>query len=98
ESPRVAARRLTGGSGPAWLDEGLATTVEAGDAFGADRATALSLLANDPAVLTIFGDERSSVQENTDFGGHAYGVAAEAVRVMLDRIGRPALVPMLQRM
>jgi len=98
ELTHVAIHRLTGDSVPAWLDEGLATTVEAGDAFGADRATALSLLANDPAVLTIFGDERSWLQDNTDFGGHAYGVAAEAVRVMLDRIGRPALVPMLQRM
>jgi len=98
ELTHVAVHRLTGDSVPAWLDEGLATIVEAGDAFGADRATALSLLANDPAVLTIFGDERSWLQDNTDFGGHAYGVAAEAVRVLLDRIGQAALVPMLQRM
>jgi hypothetical protein len=98
ELTHVAVHRLTGDSVPAWLDEGLATLVEAGDAFGVDRATALSLLANDPAVLTIFGDARSWLQNNTDFGGHAYGVAAEAVRVLLDRIGRPALVPMLQRM
>ena len=98
ELTHVAVHRLTGEAVPAWLDEGLATIVEAGDAFGADRATALSLLANDPAVLTIFGDQRSWLQNNTDFGGHAYGVAAEAVRVLLDRIGRPALVPMLQRM
>jgi hypothetical protein len=98
ELTHVAVHRLTGDSVPAWLDEGLATTVEAGDAFGVDRATALSLLANDPAVLTIFGGQRSWLQDNTDFGGHAYGVAAEAVRVLIDRIGRPALVPMLQRM
>jgi hypothetical protein len=98
ELTHVAVHRLTGDSVPAWLDEGLATLVEAGDAFGVDRATALSLLANDPGVLTIFGDQRSWLQNNTDFGGHAYGVAAEAVRVLLDRIGRPALVPMLQRM
>ncbi len=98
ELTHVAVHRLTGDSVPAWLDEGLATIVEAGDAFGVDRATALSLLANDPAVLTIFGDERSWLQENTDFGGHAYGVAAEAVRVLVDRIGQTELVPMLQRM
>jgi hypothetical protein len=98
ELTHVAVHRLTGDSVPAWLDEGLATTVEGGDAFGIERATALSLLANDPAVLTIFGDARSWLQDNTDFGGHAYGVAAEAVRVLLDRIGQPALVPMLQRM
>jgi hypothetical protein len=98
ELTHVAVHRLTGDSVPPWLDEGLATIVEAGDAFGPDRAAALSLLANDPGVLTIFDDQRSWLQNNTDFGGHAYGVAAEAVRVLLDRIGRPALVPMLQRM
>ena len=98
ELTHVAVHRLTGDAVPAWLDEGLATLVEGGDPFGTDRATALSLLANDPGVLTIFGDERSWLQDNTDFGGHAYGVAAEAVRVLEDQIGRSAVVPLLLRM
>jgi hypothetical protein len=98
ELTHVAVHRLSGDAVPAWLDEGLATLVEQGDPFGIDRATALSLLANDPGVLTIFGEDRSWLQNNTDFGGYAYGVAAEAVRVLVDQIGRPAVVQMLQRM
>jgi hypothetical protein len=98
ELTHVAIHRLSGDTVPAWLDEGLATLVEQGDPYGIDRATALSILENDPAVLTIFSADRSWLQNNTDFGGHAYGVAAEAVRVLQDRIGRPALVSMLERM
>jgi hypothetical protein len=98
ELTHVAVHRLSGDAVPAWLDEGLATLVEERDPYGIDRATALSLLANDPGVLTIFGEDRSWLQNNTDFGGHAYGVAAEAVRVLEERIGRSAVVPLLQRM
>jgi hypothetical protein len=98
ELTHVAVHRLSGEAVPAWLDEGLATLVEERDPYGIDRATALSLLANDPGVLTIFGEDRSWLQNNTDFGGHAYGVAAEAVRVLEEQIGRSAVVPLLQRM
>ena len=98
ELTHVAVHRMSGDTVPAWLDEGLATVVEGRDAFGIDRASALSLLANDPGVLTIFGGERSWLQNNTDYGGHAYGVAAEAVRVIEARIGVPAVVALLERM
>jgi hypothetical protein len=98
ELTHVLVHRLAGDAVPAWLDEGLATVVEARDPFGIDRATALSILANDPAVLAIFSDDRSWLQHNTEYGGHAYGVAAEAVRVLEDRIGRPAVVALLERM
>ncbi|HEY8805989.1 MAG TPA: hypothetical protein VIN70_00205 [Candidatus Limnocylindria bacterium] len=97
ELAHVAIHRLAGDGVPAWLDEGLATLVEGRDPFGIDRATALSILENDPAVLTILGDDRSWLQNNTDYGGHAYGVAAEAVRVVEERIGLEAVVAMLER-
>ncbi|HEY8730856.1 MAG TPA: hypothetical protein VIN69_02625 [Candidatus Limnocylindria bacterium] len=98
ELTHVAIHRLSGDAVPSWLDEGLATLVEGRDPYGSDRATALSILANDPSVLTIFSDDRSWLQNNTDYGGHAYGVAAEAVRVLEERIGIPAMVAMLERM
>jgi hypothetical protein len=98
ELTHVAVHRLSGDAVPAWLDEGLATLVEERDPFGIDRASALSILANDPGVLTIFGDDRSWLQHNTEYGGHAYGVAAEAVRVLEERIGRPGVVALLERM
>ena len=98
ELTHVAVHRLSGDTVPAWLDEGLATLVEARDMFGVDRATALSILANDAGVLTIFNDDRSWLERNTEYGGHAYGVAAEAVRVLDQRIGRGAVVSMLERM
>jgi hypothetical protein len=98
ELTHVAVHRLSGDAVPAWLDEGLATLVEERDPYGIDRATALSILGNDPGVLTIFAGDRSWLQNNTDYGGHAYGVAAEAVRVLDGLIGRPALVAMLERM
>jgi hypothetical protein len=98
ELAHVAIHRLTGPSVPAWLDEGLATVVEERDPLGVDRATALSILANDPGALTIFGDDRPWLAVNTELDGHAYGVAAEAVRVIDARIGRGSLVAMLDRM
>lgn len=98
ELTHVAVHRLSGDAVPAWLDEGLATLVEELDSTGIDRATALSILGNEPGALTIFLDDRSWLEHNTDLGGHAYGVAAEAVRVMEDRIGRPSVIAMLERM
>lgn len=98
ELTHVAVHRLTGDTVPAWLDEGLATIFEEGGPLGSDRATALSILENEPAALTIFSDDRSWLQHNTDLGGHAYGVAAEAVRAMDGRIGRASVVALLERM
>jgi len=97
ELAHVAIHRLAGNAVPAWLDEGLATLVEERDPLGFDRATALSILANDPGALTIFGDDRPWLQVNADLGGHAYGVAAEAVRVIDARLGRTGLVALLDR-
>lgn len=98
ELAHVAIHRLSGTAVPAWLDEGLATLVEERDPQGTDRATALSILRNDSGVLTIFGDDRSWLQNNTDYGGHAYGVAAEAARVLVARLGIPGVDAMLERM
>ncbi|HEV2009410.1 MAG TPA: hypothetical protein VGS17_00080 [Candidatus Limnocylindria bacterium] len=97
ELTHVAIHRLSSDAVPAWLDEGLATVVEERDPYGFDRASALSILGNDPEALTMTGSERSWLQYNTDLGGHGYGVAAEAVRVLEDRIGRAGLVAMLER-
>lgn len=97
ELAHVAIHRLSGISIPAWLDEGLATLAEERDPYGSDRATALSILRNDSGVLTIFSDDRSWLQNNTDYGGHAYGVAAEAARVLVARLGMPALAALLER-
>ena len=98
ELAHVAIHRLSGTAVPAWLDEGLATLAEERDPYGIDRATALSILRNDPGVLTIFGEDRSWLQNYTDYGGHAYGVAAEAARALLSLIGMPGIVAMLERM
>jgi len=98
ELGHVAIHRLSGAAVPAWLDEGLATLVEERDPLGIDRATALSILANDPGALTIFGEDRPWLEVNTELGGHAYGVAAEAARVIDSRIGRAGVVAMLERM
>ncbi len=97
ELAHVAIHRLSGSAVPAWLDEGLATVIEERDPLGVDRATALSILANDPGALTIFGDDRPWLEINTELGGHAYGVAAEAARAIDARIGRSGLVAMLDR-
>jgi len=97
ELAHVAVHRLSGDAVPAWLDEGLATLAERGDPAGIERATALSILENDPGALTIFGGDRSWLQNNTDLDGHAYGVAAEAVRVIDLAIGRPGVVAMLEK-
>ena len=97
ELTHVAVHRMAGESVPVWLDEGLATAVEERDPYGIDRASALSILGNDPAALTIFSADRSWLQNNVDLGGHAYGIAAEAVRVLDGRIGRAGVVAMLQR-
>ncbi|MDQ6858015.1 MAG: hypothetical protein M3Z65_03365 [Chloroflexota bacterium] len=97
ELTHVAVHRMSGDLVPAWLDEGLATVVEGRDPYGIDRASALSLLANDPGVLTIFTEGRSWLQNNTDYGGHAYAVAAEAVRILEARIGVTGVVALLLR-
>ena len=97
ELTHVAIHRLSGDAVPAWLDEGLATVVEERDPYGFDRASALSILGNDPGALNFVGAERSWLQYNTDLGGHGYGVAAEAVRVLEGRIGRAGLVAMFER-
>jgi hypothetical protein len=98
ELTHVAVHRMSGDDVPAWLDEGLATLVEGRDPYGIDRASALSLLANDPGILTIFAEGRSWLQNNSDYGGHAYAVAAEAVRVLEERIGLPGVLGLLLRM
>jgi len=97
ELAHVAIHRLAGDAIPAWLDEGLATLAEERDALGVDRATALSILRNEPGALAIFADDRSWLDRNNDLGGHAYGVAAEAARVLDARLGRAGTVALLER-
>lgn len=98
ELTHVAVHDLAGDAIPAWLDEGLATLVENIDPAGAERATALSMLSNDPRALSIFGGSQAWIDINTALAGNGYGIAAEAVRVLEERIGRTAVAPMLERM
>ena len=59
ELAHVAIHRLASNAVPAWLDEGLATLVEERDPLGFDRATALSILANDPGQSVIVSSDKN---------------------------------------
>jgi hypothetical protein len=102
ELTHVMTHQLAGTDLPMWFDEGLATIAAESDAsaFEVERATALSILADDTLRAIAFDEQRSWVDRNSALGGNAYGVAAEALRLVvgrLDRAGFPAMLEAIGR-
>ncbi len=98
ELTHVMVHQLAGVGLPLWFDEGLATLVAEPDlaAFDLARATALSILGDGSIGSITFDEGRSWIDRNTALGGHAYGVAAEAVRLMTEPLDRGGLTAMLE--
>ncbi len=98
ELTHVMVHQVAGFELPLWFDEGLATlAVETDDsAFDQSRATALSILGDETMRFTTFDEERSWFDRNAALGGNAYGVAVEAVRLMVVRLDRAGVVAMLE--
>jgi hypothetical protein len=98
ELTHVMTHQLAGVGLAMWFDEGLATLVAEVDASAVelDRATALSILADDAMRMLAFDEERSWFDRNAALGGNAYGVAAEAVRLIVGRLDRAGLTSLLE--
>lgn len=98
ELTHVMTHQLAGVGLAMWFDEGLATLVAEPDAsaFDLDRATAFSILGDDAIWFTTFDEDRSWFDRNAALTGNAYGVAAEAVRLIVDRLDRAGLIAMLE--
>jgi hypothetical protein len=97
ELTHVMTHQVAGFELPLWFDEGLAAlAVETdGSVFEQSRATALSILGDDTLRFVAFDEERSWFDRNAALGGNAYGVAVEAVRLMVARLDRIGVVAML---
>ncbi len=98
ELTHVMAHQLAGATLPLWFDEGLAALVAAPDpdAFDSGRATALSILGEAALAPVAFDESRSWADRNTALEGNAYGVAAEALRLVADQLGRAGLTALLE--
>ena len=98
ELTHVMAHQLAGTGLAMWFDEGLATLVADPDpsAFGLDRTTAFSILADSGLRMLAFDEDRSWFDRNAALGGNAYGVVAEAVRLIVGRFGRAGVVSVLE--
>lgn len=85
---------------PAWFDEGLATLEEratdpSAQASVRHSAIALSLLAEGKTSLRDLSVQVDWARQNAKLGGDAYTVAAEAVRLLEQRVGRAGLLNVL---
>jgi EAL domain-containing protein (putative c-di-GMP-specific phosphodiesterase class I) len=84
---------------PAWFDEGLATQIErgGGGATVAARgsAVALGILTAGKATLADLDQQTEWAQQNATLDGQAYSVAAEAVRLLEQRVTHDGLIRML---
>jgi hypothetical protein len=98
ELTHVMTHQLAGTGLAMWFDEGLATLVAEVEAsnFDLDRATAFSILADSAIRALAFDEDRSWIDRNATLGGNAYGVSAEAIRLLVLRLGRGGLAPMLE--
>jgi hypothetical protein len=98
ELTHVMTHQLAGIGLAMWFDEGLATLVAEADAsaFDIDRATAFSILADRGLRMLAFDEDRSWFDRNAALGGNAYGVAAEAVRLMVGKLDRTGLTFLLE--
>ncbi len=89
------------GTIPAWVDEGLATleerTLRADDDGGArDAAVTLTLLAEGRASLDTLESPSEWAQRNAALDGQGYPLAAEAVRLLRERVSAAGLVRILE--
>ena len=85
---------------PAWFDEGLATFEERAQAdtdesAARDSSIALAVLADGRTTLRELDAPAEWAQHNALLGGQGYTVAAEAVRLLQDRVGRDGMLRML---
>jgi len=98
ELTHVMTHQLAGPDLAMWFDEGLATLVAEVQLpeLSADRATALSILADSGLRALAFDEDRSWFDRNAALGGNAYGVVAEAVRLLADTLGRAGLTSLLE--
>jgi hypothetical protein len=98
ELTHVMTHQLAGPDLAMWFDEGLATLVAEVQTpdISADRATALSILADSGLQALAFDESRSWFDRNAALGGNAYGVVAEAVRLLADTLGRAGLASVLE--
>ena len=86
---------------PAWFDEGLATLVErdGGATSGArSSAVALSVLTAGKTTLSDLEQQTLWAQRNAAIDGQAYSVAAEAVRLLEERVSHDGLLRILEAM
>ena len=84
---------------PAWFDEGLATLEErdGGATVGArSSAVALSILSTGKATLGDLDQQTQWAQRNAALDGQAYSVAAEAVRLLEQRVSHDGLLRILE--
>ena len=85
---------------PAWFDEGLATLEErrlrVDDDATRDTAITLTLLADGRGDLAALGSPAQWVTQNAALDGKAYTVAAEATRVLRERVTAEGLVRILE--
>jgi EAL domain-containing protein (putative c-di-GMP-specific phosphodiesterase class I) len=83
---------------PAWFDEGLATLAErdGGATTGArSSAVALSILTEGRTTLADLDQQTQWAQRNAALDGQAYSVAAEAVRLLEQRVTRQGVMRIL---
>jgi EAL domain-containing protein (putative c-di-GMP-specific phosphodiesterase class I) len=84
---------------PAWFDEGLATLAERDGSVAADARSAAVALAILTAGKTTLGDleqQTQWAQQNAALNGQAYSVAAEAVRLLEQRVSHDGVIRILQ--
>jgi EAL domain-containing protein (putative c-di-GMP-specific phosphodiesterase class I) len=84
---------------PAWFDEGLATLAERDGSATADArssAVALSILTAGKTTLGDLERQTEWAQQNAALGGHAYSIAAEAVRLLEQRVSHDGVMRILQ--
>jgi hypothetical protein len=83
---------------PAWFDEGLATLAERDGAVTAgvrSSAVALSILTAGKTTLGDLDQQTQWAQRNAALDGQAYSVAAEAVRLLEERVSHDGLIRIL---
>jgi len=84
---------------PAWFDEGLATEMERGDSGAAvaarGSAVALGILTAGKTTLGDLDQQTEWAQRNAALDGQGYSVAAEAVRLLEQRLTHDGLIRML---
>jgi len=97
ELAHVLLHELAGdGTMPAWLDEGLATLIERAGTDTRDDLVSLSLAADRRISLDSLADPGQWLNRNEDLFGHAYGIAAGAAAMLVDRVTPDGLVPLLE--